>query len=89
MAIVGERPSAGMRLHLVLDRSKQFYEGTATTPDAQWTVRAEIGDDVTLATDAPADVADYTRRVVRIAVRDAKAEGTPFPRVIQRWRAPQ
>ncbi len=90
MAIVGERPSHGMRLRLVLDRSKRAYEGTATTPDAQWKVRADIAsDDVTLDTDAPADVADYTRRVVRIAVRTAKADGTPAPRVIQRWRAPQ
>lgn len=76
-------------MRLVLDRSKRFYEGTATTPEAQWKVRAEIGDDVSLETDAPADVAEYTRRVVRIAVRDAKTAGTPAPRVIQRWRAPQ
>jgi hypothetical protein len=89
MPIVGERPSHGMRLRLVLDRSKRVYEGTATTPDAQWKVRAEIGDDVTLETDAPADVADYTRRVVRIAVKAAKTDGTPAPHVIQRWRAPQ
>ncbi len=80
-----------MRLRLVLDKEKRAYVGTATTPDAQWTVHADItsDDDVTLATDAPADVADYTRRVVRIAVRAAKADGTPAPRVIQRWRAPQ
>jgi hypothetical protein len=87
MAIVGERPSHGMRLRLVLDRTKRVYEGTATTPDAQWKVRAELDDEVTLDTDAPADVADYTRRVVRIAVKTAKNDGTPVPRVIQRWRA--
>ncbi len=78
-----------MRLRLVLDGSKHVYEGTATTPDAQWKVRANIADDVALETDAPADVADYTRRVIRIAVRAAKTDGTPVPRVIQRWRAPQ
>lgn len=89
MAIVGERPSHGMRLRLVLDPSKRVYEGTATTPEAQWNVRAAIDDDVALETDAPADVADYTRRVIRIAVRAAKTDGTPVPRVIQRWRAPQ
>ena len=90
MGIVSERPSAGMRLRLVLDRSRKFYEGTATTPDAQWPVRAELDDagDVTLETTAPAEIAEYTRRVVRIAARAAKTDGTGVPRVIQRWRAP-
>ncbi len=78
-----------MRLRLVLDRSKRVYEGTATTPASQWKVRANIESDVSLETDAPDDVAEYTRRVVRIALKTAKADGTPPPRVIQRWRAPQ
>jgi hypothetical protein len=88
MGIVGERPTSGMRLRLVLDRSRKAYEGTATTPVAQWPVRAELdGDDVKLETTAPAELAEYTRRVVRIAARNAKTDGTPVPRVIQRWRA--
>lgn len=76
-----------MRLRLVLDGSKQAYEGTATTPDAQWSVRVDIDGDV--KTDAPEEVAEYTRRVVRIAAKNAKADGVAVPRTIQRWRAPQ
>jgi hypothetical protein len=89
MGIVGERPTSGMRLRLVLDRSRKAYEGTATTPVAQWPVRAELdaAGEVKLDTTAPAEVAEYTRRVVRIAARNAKTDGTPVPRVIQRWRA--
>lgn len=87
MAIVGDRPSHGMRLRLVLDRSGRHYDGTATTPDAQWRIAAAIDDDgaVTIDTRAPAEIADYARRVVRIAVRNAA--GARSPRVIQRWRA--
>jgi hypothetical protein len=78
-----------MRLRLVLDGSKQAYEGTATTPDAQWSVRVVLEGDVDVKTDAPEDVAEYTRRVVRIAAKNAKTDGVAVPRTIQRWRAPQ
>ncbi len=78
-----------MRLRLVLDASKQIYEGTATTPDAQWPMRVDLEGDVSVKTDAPEDVAEYTRRIVRIAAKNAKAEGVAVPRTIQRWRAPQ
>jgi hypothetical protein len=89
MGIIGERPTAGMRLRLVFDKGKGVYEGTATTPAAQWALRVVLGEDVTVETDAPGDVAEYTRRVVRIAARNAETDGTQVPRVIQRWRAPQ
>jgi len=82
-----------MRLRLVLDRSKRAYEGTVTTPDEQWTVRVELssppGGEVTVKTDAPDEVAEYTRRVVHIAAKNAKADGVGVPRTIQRWRAPR
>jgi len=79
-----------MRLKLVLDGTKRAYEGTATTPDEQWPVRVvDLEGDVTVETRAPADVAEYTRRVVRIAAKTAKADGVSVPRTIQRWRAPQ
>jgi hypothetical protein len=89
VSIVGERPETGLRLRLVLDRSKDFYEGTATTPDEQWAVRVDLESEVTVKTEAPADVAEYTRRVVRIAAKNAKQDGVGVPRTIQRWRAPQ
>jgi hypothetical protein len=91
VSIVGERPETGMRLKLVLDATKRVYEGTATTPDAQWAVRVDLDleGDVSVETKAPSDVAEYTRRVVRIAAKNAKADGVGVPRTIQRWRAPQ
>jgi hypothetical protein len=78
-----------MRLKLVLDAEKRAYEGTATTPDEQWAVRVDLEDDVRVKTDAPPDVAEYTRRIVRIAAKNAKADGVAVPRTIQRWRASQ
>jgi len=87
--IIGERPMSGMRLKLVLDGTKRAYERTATTPEDQWPVRVDLEGEMTVETTAPADVAEYTRRVVRIAAKNAKADGVSVPRTIQRWRAPQ
>ena len=87
MSVVSARPSHGLRLRLVLDKSKARYEGAATTPSQQWDVAVALEPDVAVETGAPKDVADYVKRVVRIAVRDAVAEGTSPPRTIQRWRA--
>jgi hypothetical protein len=52
-------------------------------------VRVDLAGEVTVETKAPADVAEYTRRVVRIAAKNAKQDGVSVPRTIQRWRAPQ
>jgi hypothetical protein len=89
VAIVSDRPSHGVRLRLVLDKKKREYVGAVTTRDDAWDVRAVIddADQVAVTTSAPAELAEYTRRVVRIAVRNAAADGAPIPRVIQRWRA--
>lgn len=76
-----------MRLRLTFDRTKARYEGTATTPTERWELAAAIEPDVVIETSAPKEVADYARRVVRIVIRDARAEGTSPPRTIQRWRA--
>jgi hypothetical protein len=86
MPIVGDKPTRGIRLHLKLHG--QHYEGTATTPSHQWELRAEVAEDgeVTMQTSAPGEVAEYVRRVVRIAVRDAKKDKLPLPRFLQRWR---
>jgi hypothetical protein len=96
MPIVGERPTHGMRLVLrrgfappVPPSVTATYLGTATTPDERWEVRADVDDalGVTVTTNAPSEIAEYARRVVRIAVRDAKKDGLPLPRMLQRWRA--
>jgi len=88
MPVIGDKPTHGVRLRLVLGRSKRAYEGAATTPRAQWDVRADVDEArVEVKTAAPAEIAEWIRRVVRIAARNAAAEGMPLPRVIQRWRA--
>jgi len=88
MPVIGDKPTHGVRLRLLLGRSKRAYEGVATTPHAQWEVRAEVDEGrVEVSTSAPGEIAEWIRRVVRIAARNASAEGMPLPRVIQRWRA--
>jgi hypothetical protein len=89
MPIVGDRPTHGVRLRLLLGRTKTRYEGAATAPHAQWPVTATLAADgaVDVDTGAPGEVAEWIRRVVRIAARNAAAEGIAPPRVIQRWRA--
>ncbi len=94
--IVGGRPTTGLRLRLVLldvaPKARglpRTFEGTATTPNAEWDVRAEVDESggVTVHTTASTEIGDYARRVVRIAARHAQEEGMALPRMIQRWRA--
>lgn len=75
----------------MLRRGERAYEGTATTPEDQWPVRAEVDAEaaVELTTEAPGEISEWIRRVVRIAARGAASEGMALPRVIQRWRADQ
>ncbi|HSQ61739.1 MAG TPA: hypothetical protein VLM85_00935 [Polyangiaceae bacterium] len=91
MTVVGERPSHGIRLRLVQRRGERSYEGTSTTPHEQWAVRADVSSEagVEVTTTAPGEIAEWIRRVVRIAARGAASEGVALPRVIQRWRADQ
>ncbi len=87
--IVGDRPTTGMRLRLVLGSGKRAFVGTATTPIAQWDVHVEVSEagEVDVRTTAPQEIAEYARRVVRIAARHSREEGIALPRMIQRWRA--
>ena len=81
------KPLEGMRLLLLLDRDKRRYGGTARTPDETWEMTVSLEGEVSVETNAPQDVADYARRVVRIAMRDAAASRTAPPLKIHRWRA--
>jgi len=85
MSVVAEKPLHGLRLVLTLDRAGTRYEGTARTKTETWDVGVALDGAVT--TSAPKDAAEWIGRVVRIAVRDAKTNGTRPPRKIQRWRA--
>lgn len=87
MAVTGERPTHGVRLRLVLEPGGRRYAGTAKTPVAEWPLAATIHEDGAVAVEGgpPDEIAEFVRRVVRVAVRNA-GDGRP-PRVIQRWRA--
>lgn len=87
MSVVAEKPRHGLRLVLALDRDGARYEGTARTATETWDVRVTLDEDVTVEAALEKEIADWIRRVVRIAVRDAKSNGTRPPRQIQRWRA--
>jgi hypothetical protein len=87
VAIVGDKPDHGIRVRL--ERTARGYDGTATTKDARWSISIVIDDDgeVDVTGDAPDDVRERVRLIVRVEARNAKASGANLPRSIQRWRA--
>lgn len=91
MAIVGDRPSHGVRFRLerALQPEPLVYEGQISTAERDFKVRAELlaDGDVAVTTDAGADLAEKTRLLVRTVLRHAQTEGQAPPRLIQRWRA--
>jgi len=87
LSVASEKPDHGIRVRL--ERSRDGYDGVVTTKDERWTIAAAIDEagDVTVTGDAPEDVRERVRLMVRIEARNAKSAGTTLPRVIQRWRA--
>jgi len=89
MGIVGDHPETGVRF--VLERTADGYAGTAFLPDAaRHALVARVAPDgtVTVEGEAPADVREKARLLVRTVLRHAASEGTDPPRRIVRWRAP-
>lgn len=91
MAIVGDRPSTGVRFQLdrVATEPRLVYEGEIVTPEREFSVRAEVDEtgEVSVTTESGDELADKARLLVRTVVRHAASEGEPPPRRIQRWRA--
>jgi hypothetical protein len=91
--IIGDHPEVGIRI--VLDRGPDgppyVYEGAVFTPDQRFslTVRVETDGSVKVDGDAPPDLRDKARLMVRTMVRHAQDEEGAPPRRIMRWRAPQ
>jgi len=58
------------------------------TASEQWELRVAVdgAGEIEVTTTAPAEVARWAGRVVRIAVRSARGDERPLPRVLQRWR---
>ncbi len=93
MAIVGQHPDHGVRI--VLERQVQGgppwrYVGDAKIEDASFGVTALLGEDgavtVDLFGDAPGDLAERVRLIVRSAWKHTRSEGLDPPRRISRWR---
>ena len=94
MGIIGQRPESGVRISV--ERSAQAkapwdYTGTATTPEAEFPLRATIdaaGDvKVTIGAGAPPDLAEKIRLILRAAHKHTAAGGAAPARKIVRWRA--
>ncbi len=87
MPITGSHPEKGIRIELSLV-SPRHYDGAIVTPDARFAVTADVAEDggVTFCTDAPKEMAEKARLVLRTAVRHAAQDKTELPRRIVRWR---
>ncbi len=94
MAIVGERPESGIRI--VIERPREggppwIYRGSAFTPEAAFLLSAVVEVDgevrIELASDAPGEIAEKVRLMVRTLYKQVKADGEAAPaRKIVRWR---
>jgi hypothetical protein len=93
MAIIGPYPERGMRL--VVERPREGgppwrYEGDAVFESRRFPVVATLDASgavaIEAASDAPTDLAERVRLIVRAAWRHAQPEGLGPPRRIARWR---
>jgi hypothetical protein len=94
MAIAGERPETGVRIIVERDKTREdppwTYAGAAHLPEASFPMSAIVDAEgnvtVSLAPDAPADLAERVRLIVRAVYRQAKADDEAPAWRIQRWR---
>lgn len=97
MAIVGDHPSHGVRFVLTQDDDATVkpgeaprlrYVGDVFTPTERHRIELDVAEDgsVEVRSEAPPDLAEKARLLVRTVVRHARSEGTAPPRRIQRWR---
>jgi hypothetical protein len=89
MPVIGARPVSGVRIDVERPHHAAApwpYTGAIATPERDFDVRASIAADgeVAVETDAPADVAEKARLILRAAWKHADGEAPP--RRIQRWR---
>jgi hypothetical protein len=91
MPITGSHPEKGIRIELTLGKNaaaRDRYAGVIVTPDTEFAIEVILEDsgEVSVTSDAPADLAEKTRLIVRTAARHAAAEKSRLPRHIVRWR---
>ena len=92
MPIIGDHPESGVRFVLESATAPEGvsarYVGAVFTPDRRYELDARVDGDgqVTVASEAPDDVQEKARLLLRTLVRHAATEGRPLPRRILRWR---
>lgn len=100
MAIVGQRPEAGVRIQIERDASRDdppwSYTGAAHVPDASFPlalvvdgageVTVTLSPDASSSAEPPADLAEKVRLIVRTVYRQGKADDEPPAWRIVRWR---
>ncbi len=97
--IGGDRPEAGLRIHVQRDVAKSAapwcYAGMAHLPDASFGLEVRVEEDgavaVTVtcepgATPPPSDLGEKVRLILRAAYKQARTDGVPPPWRIVRWR---
>jgi hypothetical protein len=89
MGIVSEKPESGVRIAVerpTVGGAPWRYHGAATTTKAAYaivaTIDASLEVTVEIAADAPPDLAEKVRLLLRAAARAS----SPPPRKIVRWR---
>jgi len=94
MGIVGDVPESGIRIEVERPRDggpPWRYAGAVITPDARFallaTVSAEGDVAVELAPNAPEELAQKARLLLRSVWKHARADNTAPPRRVGRWRA--
>ena len=88
---VSSHPASARRLEIAPAQSfapPYRYEGFAFTPKEKHRLVVDVLADgtVDVAGDAPDDIQEKTRLLMRMFVRHAESEGTAPPRRILRWR---
>ncbi|HLK36524.1 MAG TPA: hypothetical protein VKU41_07195 [Polyangiaceae bacterium] len=89
MRIVGGLPESGVRVEI--ERPNDVgppwrYRGRVDTPEGSVDIEAVVSADGQVAANAPRDVADKVRLVLRTAWKHAAEDGLPPARRIVRWR---
>ena len=89
MGIVGGLPESGVRIDV--ERPAEGgppwrYRGRVDTPEGSTPIEAQVAGDGQVTIDAPSDLADKVRLVLRAAWKHGVEDACPPARRIVRWR---